>query len=44
MGFLRVIFSAVSVKIRGSSAKGVLEFIFSPEDMTICPLPNGYKP
>ncbi|CAF2236238.1 unnamed protein product [Rotaria magnacalcarata] len=38
-------FPAVTVKFkRNSSNKGIFEFIFSPEDMTECPLPKGYKP
>ncbi|CAF4976321.1 unnamed protein product, partial [Rotaria socialis] len=38
-------FPAVTVKFkRSSSNKGIFEFIFSPEDMTECPLPKGYKP
>ena len=43
-GIFPTYFPGVSVKIRGSSAKGVFEFIFSPEDMINCPLPKGYKP
>ncbi|CAF3449512.1 unnamed protein product [Rotaria socialis] len=38
-------FPAVTVKFsRNSTNNGIFEFIFSPEDMTECPLPKGYKP
>ncbi|CAF1248084.1 unnamed protein product [Rotaria sordida] len=36
-------FPAVSVQVPFLSV-GSFEFIFSPEDMTDCPLPDGYKP
>ncbi|CAF1140584.1 unnamed protein product [Rotaria magnacalcarata] len=38
-------FPAVTVKFsRNSTNNGIFEFIFSPEDMTECPLPKGFKP
>ncbi|CAF4803881.1 unnamed protein product [Rotaria sp. Silwood1] len=38
-------FPSISVLVYGSATNtGVCEFIFSPEDMTDCPLPEGYKP
>ncbi|CAF3581442.1 unnamed protein product [Rotaria sp. Silwood1] len=36
-------FPAVSLNVSFLNL-GCIEFIFSPEDMTKCPLPNGYKP
>ncbi|CAF1269029.1 unnamed protein product [Rotaria sordida] len=36
-------FPAVSLHVSFLSL-GCIDFIFSPEDMTKCPLPNGYKP
>jgi len=44
-GVFATYFPAVTVKVyRNVANTGVFEFIFSPEDMTECPLPNGYKP
>ncbi|CAF3035361.1 unnamed protein product [Rotaria sp. Silwood2] len=38
-------FPAVHVEVYGNENNtGAFEFIFSPEDMTQCPLPKGYKP
>lgn len=38
-------FPAVTVQVYSNIANtGAFEFIFSPEDMTQCPLPKGYKP
>ncbi|CAF3325918.1 unnamed protein product [Rotaria socialis] len=38
-------FPGVTVQVYNSVANtGAIEFIFSPEDMTKCPLPKGYKP
>ncbi|CAF4898615.1 unnamed protein product [Rotaria sp. Silwood1] len=38
-------FPAVSVEVYSNENNtGAFDFIFSPEDMTNCPLPNGYKP
>ncbi|CAF3952910.1 unnamed protein product, partial [Rotaria sordida] len=44
-GIFATYFPAVTVKLyRNVANTGVFEFIFSPEDMTECPLPKGYKP
>ncbi|CAF4891601.1 unnamed protein product [Rotaria sp. Silwood1] len=44
-GIFSSYFPAVTVKVYDNVADtGVFEFIFSPEDMIECPLPNGYKP
>ncbi|CAF0824617.1 unnamed protein product [Adineta steineri] len=37
-------FPGVSLKVNDASMLSSCEFIFSPEDMYECPLPNGYKP
>ncbi|CAF0796987.1 unnamed protein product [Rotaria sordida] len=38
-------FPAVNVEVYcNENNTGTFEFIFSPEDMTQCPLPKGYKP
>ncbi|CAF4919026.1 unnamed protein product, partial [Rotaria sp. Silwood1] len=43
-GIFATYFPAVSIKVyRNVANTGVFEFIFSPEDMTKCPLPKGYK-
>ncbi|CAF3684272.1 unnamed protein product, partial [Rotaria sordida] len=43
-GIFATYFPAVTVKVyRNVAHTGVFEFIFSPEDMTECPLPKGYK-
>ncbi|CAF4092810.1 unnamed protein product, partial [Rotaria sordida] len=43
-GIFATYFPAVTVKVyRNVANTGVFEFIFSPEDMTECPLPKGYK-
>ncbi|CAF5070010.1 unnamed protein product, partial [Rotaria sp. Silwood1] len=43
-GIFATYFPAVTVKVyRNVANTGVFEFIFSPEDMTKCPLPKGYK-
>ncbi|CAF1294329.1 unnamed protein product [Adineta steineri] len=44
-GYEASYFPAVTVQVYGNVANtGVLEFIFSPEDMQQCPLPKGYRP
>ncbi|CAF3050511.1 unnamed protein product [Rotaria sp. Silwood2] len=44
-GVFATYFPAVTIKVyRNVANTGVFEFIFSPEDMTECPLPKGYKP
>ncbi|CAF4710126.1 unnamed protein product [Rotaria sp. Silwood1] len=44
-GLSTTYFPGVTVQVYSSVANtGAFEFIFSPEDMTQCPLPTGYKP
>ncbi|CAF1253694.1 unnamed protein product [Rotaria sordida] len=42
-GHVTSYFPAVSLQV-SCLGLGCVEFIFSPEDMAQCPLPNGYKP
>ncbi|CAF3719514.1 unnamed protein product [Rotaria sp. Silwood1] len=44
-GLSTTYFPGVTVQVYNNVANtGAFEFIFSPEDMTQCPLPKGYKP
>ncbi|CAF3090352.1 unnamed protein product [Rotaria sp. Silwood2] len=44
-GLSTTYFPGVTIQVYNSIANtGAFEFIFSPEDMTQCPLPEGYKP
>jgi hypothetical protein len=42
-GYITSFYPGVTISIRYLQLS-CLEFIFSPEDMTQCPLPDGYKP
>ncbi|CAF5062868.1 unnamed protein product, partial [Rotaria sp. Silwood1] len=43
-GFGAIYFPGVSLRVNNTSILSSCEFVFSPEDMYECPLPNGYKP